>query len=857
VPAVWALGEHLRLARALRPLKRKTGSRHKRLLDENATANSIAENGIWIPTMRPAPTRWLELAVVVDGYESMSIWGQMVNELRHLLEGLGAFSDVRFWVLTHAAGDPSCIGVSRWKRGSPLRSAQELADPTGRRLIIVLSDCLGPSWRLGAAQRVLDQWGKSQPVAILQPLPQRLWSYTYVRPTPVRLRAMRAGTVNAHLAWRRPARLEDTKSAPVPVLELDADWLASWTRLINASGASGVDAMAVFADRTVPYDEKADAGIQQSLTPDDRVRRFRSSASPEAIQLAVYLAAAPISLPVIRLVQQVMLDDPKQSQLAEVFLGGLLGRKRSPEAADPDSLEYDFLPGVREILLARLGRNDALKVLLEVSDFVDLHFGQARDFRALLAGEQIAGDQPISPGSLPFAIAAERVLRQLGGHYTASADRLALARSAAPEITQIPVDAEPASTSLALEEPTDRSLPELTEELPAGRSRSRPMVCPYCYKAFSEGAILFRCENPAPLPGTKCELRVDSVLEEVTGQSEKLPPVFPRRGRTAEMACPNCKVLTRTQVCPGCHSTLPAHFHAVQGRLIALVGPSYSGKTLFMTVLLHELRHGAGQRLSASAVGADDTSKDRFTNEYEIPLYRRHLTLEETRTAAQRNVQPLVFRFIMDQKSRFRQRKRELMLSFADGAGADLISPLKIELVTRYLAAADGVLALVDPLQLPRVREQLADQGPIPRLLKRDQQPVAAFERVSDLLLRASGGTTIDKPVAIVLTKLDTIRDLLPRDSVLRTPEPDGPYFDAKDSKTVQEEVREMLNSWGAGRINESADTLYRRARYFAVSSLGQPPTPDNRISPSGINPYRVTDPFIWLLNEFSFIPSR
>jgi hypothetical protein len=130
----------------------------------------------------------------------MSIWGQMVNELRHLLEGLGAFSDVRFWVLTHAAGDPSCIGVSRWKRGSPLRSAQELADPTGRRLIIVLSDCLGPSWRLGAAQRVLDQWGKSQPVAILQPLPQRLWSYTYVRPTPVRLRAMRAGTVNAHLA---------------------------------------------------------------------------------------------------------------------------------------------------------------------------------------------------------------------------------------------------------------------------------------------------------------------------------------------------------------------------------------------------------------------------------------------------------------------------------------------------------------------------------------------------------------------------------------------------------------------------------------------------------------------------------
>ena len=565
VPAVWALGDQIRLTRALRPLKRKTGSRHKRLLDESATANSIAEDGIWIPTMRPAPTRWLELAVVVDGYESMSIWGQTVKELRHLLEGLGAFSDVRFWVLTHAAGTPSHIGVSRWQPGSPLRSAQELADPTGRRVIIVLSDCLGPSWRSGAAQRVLNQWAKTQPVAILQPLPQRLWSYTYVRPSPVRLRAVRAGAANANLAWRRPARLKDTRSAPVPVLELDACWLASWSRLISASGASGVDAMAAFADRTVSYDGEADALLRQSLTPHDRVRRFRSSASPEAIQLAVYLAAAPVSLPVIRLLQRVMLADPKQSQLAEVFLGGLLGRKRSPAVADPEKVEYDFLPGVRDILLERLRRNDALKVLLEVSDFVDLHFGQARDFRALLAGEKIAGDQPISPGSVPFAIAAERVLRQLGGQYTASADRLAIARSAPPEIAGAATKLEPAPASLLLDRPRELPLPDLSEELPAGRSRSRPLVCPYCYHAFSESAILFRCENPAPAAGTACELKVDSVLEEVTGQSEKLPPVFPRHGRAVEMTCPNCRTPTRTQVCPGCHSTLPAHFHAVQG----------------------------------------------------------------------------------------------------------------------------------------------------------------------------------------------------------------------------------------------------------------------------------------------------
>jgi len=154
-PAPSALDSQLDLSHALRPLKRKKDSGRLMVLDEEATASKIAEWDIWLPVYRPVSSRWLELALVVDGYESMSIWGETISELRKLLERLGIFSDVRFWVLDRATADPSGLGVRKVGDDSAMRSARELMDSAGRRVILLVSDCLGPAWRSGAAQRLL------------------------------------------------------------------------------------------------------------------------------------------------------------------------------------------------------------------------------------------------------------------------------------------------------------------------------------------------------------------------------------------------------------------------------------------------------------------------------------------------------------------------------------------------------------------------------------------------------------------------------------------------------------------------------------------------------------------------------
>jgi hypothetical protein len=208
----------------------------------------------------------------------------------------------------------------------------------------------------------------------------------------------------------------------------------------------------------------------------------------------------------------------------------------------------------------------------------------------------------------------------------------------------------------------------------------------------------------------------------------------------------------------------------------------------------------------------------------------------------------------MDQRARFR-RPKELLLSFADGAGEDLISSDKVELMTRYLAAADGVIALVDPLQLPEVRRLVTDDVVLPPLIEPDQ--ISAFERITQLLAESNGGNLIEKPAAIVVTKLDAVENLLAPDNVLRSPAEVTPFYDQLEGAAVQIQIKEILTEWGAARLVETAQQYYAASRFFGVSSLGYPPVSANRVAPQGIRPYRVMDPFMYLLNQFSFVSSQ
>lgn len=436
-PGAAALPGMLATARALRPLRRRMPSRTATVLDEEATVRAAVDSDLWIPVLRPALGRWLDLALVIDSGASMVIWQHAAAELRELLERMGAFRDVRVWridsdraggALPHirAEGEPAD------RRG---RDVRELVDPTGRRVVLVVSDCVGAAWGDGGMERALRIWGGAGPLAVVQTLPQRLWRLCAPDVARVWMSARRPVARNTELRVAPHEPTTDTRAAvPVPVLELDSRWFTRWAALIAGIGPEWVPGSVILAREPAGPVRPDEAGpwrppapeADNGPGPEELLLHYQDFASTEAMRLAVCLAGAPLNLPVMRMIQQVMLPDSRPSVLAEVFLGGLLRRQSAgpPDRRmpDPDEVDYDFVPGVRERLLAALPRHDRLTVLSRVSDFVARRLGSPYDFRAIVRAEDTAAG--LLDRDRPFARVALDVLSDTGGRYGEAAEQL-------------------------------------------------------------------------------------------------------------------------------------------------------------------------------------------------------------------------------------------------------------------------------------------------------------------------------------------------------------------------------------------------------------------------------------------------
>ncbi|MFW6723499.1 TRAFAC clade GTPase domain-containing protein [Streptomyces sp. MAR4 CNY-716] len=389
---------------------------------------------------------------------------------------------------------------------------------------------------------------------------------------------------------------------------------------------------------------------------------------------------------------------------------------------------------------------------------------------------------------------------------------------------------------------------------------ARRPICPYCYETLAPREIRFRCNGRLSRTGKKCDRRRDPVLDERFGRrpSHDAGPVFTADGRKPTAVCPECDGESTYRICPVCHVELPVQFGMVENRLIAMVGARSSGKTIYMTVLLHEMRHQVGEAFGASLMGSDDATMRRYSSEYEDRLYRDRQMFPPTQTATTNanRVEPLVFRFGLRRRGLFGERPQHTVLSFFDTAGEDFSSRESVELNTRYLTNADGIILLLDPLQLPGARDLAAPGTPLPGMDGIDP-PISLLSRVSSMLLAARGGKSVrvGTPLAVVFSKMDAFWHLLENGSPLRSHAPARGRFEVGDSLSVHEEVRRLLKDWDGVPIDQSLENTFARYRYFGVSSLGRSATADSRVADTGIQPYRVADPLLWLLSEFGSVP--
>ncbi|MET8560498.1 SAV_2336 N-terminal domain-related protein [Streptomyces flaveolus] len=395
-PAAGALPGLLGLQKALRALGRyRTASARDRdeRIDEAATADRAAASGILLPVTRPGRHRRCDVQLLMDTGPAMAVWGEMVEELRQACQQSGAFASVRVHHLyADGSGTPlvgTTVGPGRRTR---LRPADELHDPSGRRLTFVISDCVGPLWQNGTAQRLLHGWPRTAPLAVVQPLPPRLWGRTALPAEPGLL--VRTGELGGRLdflpedePWEE-AEGPPPGARPVPVLQPTPEAFAAFARLLAGTGPTREHAWAGFAHpATAPG---AVATAPPARGDEEVLRAFRAGASPGALRLAVYLAAAPLTLPVMRLVQRAMLPDTGPMELAEVLLGGLL--RQLPGTEDQPCFAYS--PRMQDLLLSSLDQDTAGLVLKHCSAYVERHFGKGTRNFAALAAARLADHDP-------------------------------------------------------------------------------------------------------------------------------------------------------------------------------------------------------------------------------------------------------------------------------------------------------------------------------------------------------------------------------------------------------------------------------------------------------------------------------
>ncbi len=427
VPLGRGLPDPLGLARALRPLRRQRASANHLILDEEATADRSAEQRMWWPVYVPAAQRVIDLVLVVDTSASMALWDVMITELRLLCERLGVFRDVRVRYLAADVTDGPPRPVLRGD--SPVlaeHEPEELLDRSGRRLILVVTDGVHPHWHSGLFQQALAQWASAGTVAIIQPLPQRLWDRTGLRPVVAEFRA--ADTVGRSRMVHpqsQPTGDEEPDALPasaIPLLEVTPASFGRWARLAVGAGPARVSAAAVLVhadsvDGNGQYLDRAVGGRDRA--PADaatRVRDFRASVSPAAYRLAGLLSAvAPLSLPVMRLVQQVMGTGIGPAELAEVLLSGLLRQVTS--SGDPVSnaeTHYDFADGTREVLMSTITRAQAVELLRMTSAYLTKRHDHGRGFAAVAIDASMEDIRDAAASSPSFANVATMILDRLG-----------------------------------------------------------------------------------------------------------------------------------------------------------------------------------------------------------------------------------------------------------------------------------------------------------------------------------------------------------------------------------------------------------------------------------------------------------
>lgn len=411
---------------------------------------------------------------------------------------------------------------------------------------------------------------------------------------------------------------------------------------------------------------------------------------------------------------------------------------------------------------------------------------------------------------------------------------------------------------------------EEEEEVLAGDEGS--LTCPTCWLRFDPG-----------------DVKHVAVHEKMKGDP-LLGPAEMKRFRSTRyndngVALDPMGIPTMDIACPHCHRRLPPDFLDVKHHIISIVGAPTSGKSYFLCVFTQMLKKTLIKHYNTAFVDADPTSNIALTTmrdtlfgsstpeQAKVAKTDLEGDMYERLTRHGRKVMlPKPFIFNVQPQNNGRATKA---LIFYDNAGEHFQPGIdQTESPgTLHLAASSGIIFLFDPTYNKEFRARLT-QHHDPQLKISGhadiQDTILAEAKVRvKKVLGLDAATKLDKPLAVVVGKLDVWSELLPSNSLAQAVNDDD--FDQAAVDENSNVVRKLMLDI-CPQVVASAEAISNNVRYFPVSSFGCSPEvigynkdPSGRDipilspNPANISPILVEIPVLWILSqvERELIPSR
>jgi Double-GTPase 2 len=380
--------------------------------------------------------------------------------------------------------------------------------------------------------------------------------------------------------------------------------------------------------------------------------------------------------------------------------------------------------------------------------------------------------------------------------------------------------------------------------------------CPHCFTVLDAAASAFRCIG-------SCGPVRDEVASTSRGHPVSERPAFtvahPAAPAPGYAFCPTCHTRSNVALCPRCHGALPGEWRSYATTCIALAGARYSGKSVYIGVLVRQLRWLATEMGTVLSPVTRDTERV-YKQRYERALFEQREIVPGTpsQLTQAHEPEPLIYHLTPPGLPRH-------ALVIRDVAGEDLQTVEGLDpQVFGFFGRAHGILFLVDPMQVRAIREQLAGKhswGGAP-----GDDPLLVLHNITELRRRSTGVAPVR--LALTLAKFDVLHTLATvagsqlQDAMqhvgaafLRDPSMESAAYDVRDGRLLDAELRSLLVVINGAALLNLSRRDYPELRCFAVSALGHHPKAE-RLGRTGITPFRCLDPVKWFLSTRGVLPA-